>query len=98
MKTNFEHLQSLNVRSMALAIWNYASDYCAYCPKNMERRCNENCRAGIREWLNSPYIPSSDIWKKRGKAHEYSGKESWAKVSRRQHLEKGLYDGHGGRQ
>ena len=23
MKTNFEHLQSLNVRSMALAIWNY---------------------------------------------------------------------------
>lgn len=37
MKTNFEHLQSLNVRSMALAIWNYASDYCAYCPKNMER-------------------------------------------------------------
>lgn len=35
MKTNFEHLQSLNVRSMALAIWNYASDYCAYCPKNM---------------------------------------------------------------
>ena len=25
-------------------------------------------------------------------------KESWAKVSRRQHLEKGLYDGHGGRQ
>lgn len=42
MKTNFEHLQSLNVRSMALAIWNYASDYCAYCPKNMERRCNEN--------------------------------------------------------
>ena len=82
MKTNFEHLQSLNVRSMALAIWNYASDYCAYCPKNMERRCNENCRAGM----------------KRGNAHEYSGKESWAKVSRRQHLEKGLYDGHGGRQ
>lgn len=37
MKTNFEHLQSLNARSMALAIWNYASDYCAYCPKNMER-------------------------------------------------------------
>ena len=65
MKTNFEHLQSLNVRSMALAIWNYASDYCAYCPKNMERRCNENCRAGIREWLNSPYIPSSDIWKEK---------------------------------
>lgn len=27
MKTNFEHLQSLNVRSVALAIWNYASDY-----------------------------------------------------------------------
>ena len=27
-----------------------------------------------------------------------SGKESWAKVSRRQHLKKGLYDGHGGRQ
>lgn len=65
MKTNFEHLQSLNVRSMALAIWNYASDYCAYCPKNMERRCNKNCRAGIREWLNSPYIPSSDIWKEK---------------------------------
>ena len=65
MKTNFEHLQSLNVRSMALAIWNYASDYCAYCSKNMERRCNENCRAGIRERLNSPYIPSSDIWKEK---------------------------------
>lgn len=65
MKTNFEHLQSLNVRSMALAIWNYASDYCAYCTKNMERRCNENCRAGIREWLNSPYISSSDIWKEK---------------------------------
>ena len=43
----------------------YASDYCAYCPKNMERRCNENCRTGIREWLNSPYIPSSDIWKEK---------------------------------
>ena len=35
MVTNLEHLQSLNARRMALAIWNYASDYCAYCPKNM---------------------------------------------------------------
>lgn len=65
MVTNLEHLQSLDARRMALAIWNYANDYCAYCPKNMGRSCNENCREGIYKWLNSPYIQSSDIWKER---------------------------------
>ena len=55
MKTNFEHLQSLNARSMALAIWNYASDYCAYCPKNMECPCGRASPGPIarRAWWSA---------------------------------------------
>lgn len=66
-KTNYEHLLELGVWKMANAIWNYLCDSCAYCPRSRERRCNDDCRAGIREWLNAPYIPSSDIWKERNR-------------------------------
>ena len=63
--TNREHLMQLGTWKMASAIMNYAEDPCAYCPRNMERRCNDDCRAGLREWLHKPYIPSSDVWKEK---------------------------------
>lgn len=65
MTTNYEHLLELGVRRMANAIWNYLDDMCAYCPRNRERRCNEDCRGGIRDWLYAPYVPSSEVWKER---------------------------------
>lgn len=67
MTTNFEHLRSLGVRRMAAAIWNLCDDYCAYCPRNMMRRCNGDCAAGLWDWLNAPYIPSSNVWKEKKK-------------------------------
>lgn len=66
-KTNLEHLRDLGVWKMANAIWNYFTDTCAYCPRNRERRCNNDCRAGFREWLYAPYIPSSSVWKENKK-------------------------------
>ena len=63
--TNYEHLISLGVRRMAAAIWNYAEDCCAYCPRDREKRCDEDCRGGVRDWLLMPYIPSSDVWKEK---------------------------------
>lgn len=65
MKTNYEHLLELGVWKMANAIWNYTSDYCAFCPRNREHRCNGDCRAGVREWLHAPYIPTSEVWKEK---------------------------------
>ena len=64
-KSNLEHLMKLGAEGIATAIWNLCEDYCAYCPKNMKRSCNEDCRAGIREWLAAPYIPDSDVWKEK---------------------------------
>lgn len=61
--TNYEHIKTLSPWKMAQVIWLLISDYCLYCPKNRERRCNDRCSDGIREWLMAPYIPSSDIWK-----------------------------------
>ena len=63
MKNNYEHVLTLNTRHLAIAIWNLAQDCCAYCPKNMEQRCREDCCDGILEWLRGPYIPTSDVWK-----------------------------------
>lgn len=60
--SNYEHLLQLGVRRMAAVIWNLCEDYCAFCPKNYKRTCNEDCAAGIREWLRAEYIPSSDVW------------------------------------
>lgn len=62
-KTNHEHLLELGVWKTANALLNLMSDTCAYCPRDRERRCNEDCRAGLREWLCAPYIPSSSVWK-----------------------------------
>lgn len=67
METNYDHLISLGIRRMAITIWNLCDDYCAFCPRNMKRSCNENCGAGIAEWLRATYDPSSDVWKERGK-------------------------------
>lgn len=65
MVTNYDHLRSLCFTEMAAVIWNLCEDYCAFCPRNMKRNCNNNCAAGLREWLRSPYIPSSSVWKER---------------------------------
>lgn len=65
METNYQHLLTLGFRRMAAVIWNLCRDYCAFCPRNMSRRCNEDCAAGIRDWLNAPYIPTSEVWKER---------------------------------
>ena len=65
MKTNFQHLLTLGFWRMAVVIWNLCDDYCAYCPRNMARRCNEDCAAGIRDWLGAPYDPTSEVWKER---------------------------------
>jgi len=67
MVTNYDHLLTLGIWKMATVIWNYARDTCAYCPRERLRSCNDDCRAGLREWLASPYIPSSDIWKEKAK-------------------------------
>ena len=64
-KSNYEHLLELDADSMSVALFNLCEDYCAYCPKNMTRKCNEDCRTGIRAWLLAPHIPSSDVWKRK---------------------------------
>lgn len=63
MVTNYDHLLSLGVWKMANALWNYFSDTCAFCLMERQRRCHEDCRKGLREWLHEPYIPSSRVWK-----------------------------------
>ena len=68
--TNFQHLMSLGVWRMAAVIWNLCSDYCAFCPRNLRRTCNEDCRAGIAEWLRAPYIPESEVWKEKRKCRK----------------------------
>ena len=67
MKTlsNFDHLKSLGVWRMAAVIWNLCTDYCLFCPRNMRRSCDENCGAGIADWLRAPYIPESEVWKEK---------------------------------
>lgn len=67
MVTNYDHLLSLGVWKMANALWNYFSDTCAFCPMERQRRCREDCRKGLREWLHEPYIPSSRVWKENRK-------------------------------
>lgn len=67
MVTNYDHLLSLGVWKMANALWNYFSDTCAFCPMERQRRCYEDCRKGLREWLHEPYIPSSRVWKENRK-------------------------------
>lgn len=64
-KNNYERLLELSIGRIASALWNYLSDTCAYCPRGRERRCNEDCRAGLRDWLYDVYIPSSDVWKEK---------------------------------
>ncbi len=63
MQSNYQHLMTLGLWRMAVVLWNLCRDYCAYCPRNRLRTCSEDCSAGIRDWLKSPYIPESDIWK-----------------------------------
>jgi hypothetical protein len=63
--SNFDHLMSLGIWRMAAVIWNLCDDYCLFCPRNMRRACNEDCRAGIAEWLRAPYIPESEVWKEK---------------------------------
>lgn len=65
--TNFEHLLELGIFAFARTVWNYYRDTCVFCPKEREHRCDENCEAGLREWLRAPYIPSSDVWKEKKK-------------------------------
>ena len=67
MTSNYQHLLTLGLWRMAVVLWNLCTDYCAYCPRNRLRTCNEDCGAGIRDWLRAPYIPESDIWKERRK-------------------------------
>ena len=67
METNFAHLTKLGVWRMASVIWNICDDFCAVCPRNIRRNCNDNCRAGIADWLRAPYIPGSFVWKEKKK-------------------------------
>lgn len=67
METNFAHLTKLGVWRMAGVIWNICDDFCAVCPRNRLRSCNEDCRAGIADWLRAPYIPDSFVWKEKRK-------------------------------
>lgn len=62
---NYEHLQRLPPAAKAEAIVNISENMCICCPRERERRCNEDCVRGLMEWLLSPYIPGSIIWKRR---------------------------------
>lgn len=65
--TNYEHMQKLPPPVMADVLMNISENMCLCCPKERERRCNENCSKGLKEWLLLPYIPGSVIWKRRNK-------------------------------
>lgn len=64
---NYDHLRQLPPRELAEAILNISEDCCIACPRERERRCNEDCKNGLLEWLLSKFIPESVIWKKRRK-------------------------------
>jgi len=66
-QTNYGHLLSLGIWKMATAIMNYCRDCCAFCPKLRLRDCNDDCYAGLREWLREEFIPGSDVWKEKNK-------------------------------
>ncbi|MBR5022844.1 MAG: hypothetical protein IKY18_06560 [Oscillospiraceae bacterium] len=64
---NYDHLRQLAPRALAEAIINISENCCLCCPRERERRCNEDCESGLMEWLLSKFIPSSVVWKKRRK-------------------------------
>jgi len=64
--TNFEYLQQMeNPREMANAILNLSEEMCVCCPRERERRCNEDCVSGLAEWLNTLYSMNDLVWKAR---------------------------------
>ena len=64
---NYDRLKQMSPRELAGAIMNIAENCCIACPRERERRCNEDCESGLMEWLLSKFIPSSIVWKKRRK-------------------------------
>lgn len=64
---NFDRLKQMSPRELACVILNIAENLCIACPRERERRCNEDCESGLMEWMLSMFIPSSIIWKKRRK-------------------------------
>ena len=64
---NYEYLKSLPPRLFAEAILTITENCCLACPRERERRCNENCGAGLTEWLWMPYREDSKVWHKRRK-------------------------------
>ena len=39
------------------------NEACSFCPKEFERRCDERCAEGLKEWLEKECDPEDDIWK-----------------------------------
>ena len=64
---NIDYLKSLAPRELARAILSLAENSCIACPRERERRCNEDCAGGLKEWLLAAYIPGSTIWNQRRK-------------------------------
>lgn len=62
-KTNLERLSELSPYRIASVIVNLSTDMCLYCPREREHRCNNDCAAGLKEWLKNPFIPKSNVWK-----------------------------------
>ncbi len=65
--SNYERLIQMSPRKLARAILSITENCCIACPRERERRCNEDCESGLMEWLLSECITSSVIWKKRRK-------------------------------
>ena len=65
--TNYEAMRQLSPRDMANAIANLSDEMCVCCPRERERRCNEDCAAGLLEWLMSLCSLNDLVWKARKK-------------------------------
>lgn len=62
--SNLERLRSLTQYETATVILNIEEDgSCAYCPREREGRCNEDCNNGLCEWLGREYDPESPVWR-----------------------------------
>jgi len=61
--SNLKYLQLVDPETVARVILSIGNEACSFCPKEYERRCDERCAEGLKEWLEKECDPEDDIWK-----------------------------------